>query len=52
MDRLSLVGLALAILAILGGQLLEGGSLIALYNGFALLIVLVGTLAAVMIQTP
>jgi len=52
MDRLSLVGLALAILAILGGQLLEGGSLIALYNGPALLIVLVGTLAAVMIQTP
>lgn len=52
MDRLSLFGLILAILAILGGQLLEGGSLIALYNGPALLIVVVGTLAAVMIQTP
>lgn len=52
MDRLSLFGLILAIFAILGGQLLEGGSLIALYNGPALLIVVVGTLAAVMIQTP
>jgi chemotaxis protein MotA len=52
MDRLSLFGLILAIFAILGGQVLEGGSLIALYNGPALLIVVVGTLAAVMIQTP
>lgn len=52
MDRLSLFGLLLAVLAILGGQMLEGGSLIALYNGPALLIVVVGTLAAVMIQTP
>lgn len=52
MDRLSLLGLVLATVAILGGQLLEGGSLIALYNGPALLIVIVGTVAAVMIQTP
>lgn len=52
MDRLSLFGLLLAIVAIIGGQVLEGGSLIALYNGPALLIVVVGTLAAVMIQTP
>lgn len=52
MDRLSLFGLILAVVAILGGQLLEGGSLITLYNGPALLIVVVGTLAAVMIQTP
>ncbi len=52
MDRLSLFGLLLALVAIIGGQVLEGGSLIALYNGPALLIVVVGTLAAVMIQTP
>lgn len=52
MDRLSLFGLILAVVAILGGQVLEGGSLAALYNGPALLIVVVGTLAAVMIQTP
>ena len=52
MDRLSVTGIILALVAILGGQLLEGGSLAALYNGPALLIVLVGTLAAVMIQTP
>lgn len=52
MDRLSLFGLLLALVAILGGQLLEGGTLSALYNGPALLIVVVGTVAAVMIQTP
>ncbi|MDP2559816.1 flagellar motor protein [Psychrobium sp. 1_MG-2023] len=52
MDRLSIFGLVLAFVAILGGQLLEGGALATLYNGPALLIVLVGTLAAVMIQTP
>ncbi len=52
MDRLSILGLLLALVAILGGQLLEGGTLSALYNGPALLIVVVGTLAAVMIQTP
>lgn len=52
MDRLSLFGLILALVAIIGGQVLEGGSLAALYNGPALLIVVVGTVAAVMIQTP
>jgi len=52
MDRLSILGLILAFAAILGGQLLEGGTLAALYNGPALLIVVVGTFAAVMIQTP
>jgi len=52
MDRLSLLGLILALVSILGGQMLEGGSLAALYNGPALLIVVVGTFAAVMIQTP
>ncbi len=52
MDRLSVFGLLLAVIAIMGGHLIEGGSLAALYNGPALLIVVVGTLAAVMIQTP
>ena len=52
MDRLSVLGLVLALVAILGGHMIEGGSLSALYNAPALLIVVVGTLAAVMIQTP
>lgn len=52
MDRLSILGIIFALVAIVGGQVLEGGSIAALYNLPALLIVIVGTLAAVMIQTP
>lgn len=52
MDKLSLVGLALAAVAIIGGQLLEGGSLGSLLQLAAFLIVIGGTLAAVMVQSP
>jgi chemotaxis protein MotA len=52
MDKLSLAGLALAAVAILGGQLLEGGSLGSLLQLAAFLIVIGGTLAAVMVQSP
>lgn len=52
MDKLSLVGLALAAVAILGGQLLEGGNLGSLLQLAAFLIVIGGTLAAVMVQSP
>lgn len=52
MDTLSLAGLALAAVAILGGQLLEGGSLGSLLQLAALVIVIGGTLAAVMVQSP
>jgi len=52
MDKLSLVGLALAAVAIIGGQLLEGGSLGSLLQVAAFLIVIGGTLAAVMVQSP
>jgi chemotaxis protein MotA len=52
MDKLSLAGLALAVVAILGGQLLEGGSLGSLLQLAAFMIVIGGTLAAVMIQSP
>ncbi len=51
-DPLSIVGLALALVAILAGQYLEGGSATALVNGPALLIVGGGTLGAVMVQSP
>lgn len=46
MDVLSLIGLILAFVAIVGGNFLEGGHAGALVNGPAALIVLGGTLAA------
>jgi chemotaxis protein MotA len=52
MDVLSLIGLILAFVAIIGGNYLEGGHLAALLNGPAALIVLGGTLAASMLQSP
>ncbi|MCE1114047.1 MULTISPECIES: flagellar motor protein [Pseudomonas] len=52
MDVLSLIGLILAFVAIVGGNFLEGGHVGALLNGPAALIVLGGTLAAALLQSP
>ena len=52
LDPLSVAGLALAGLAVLGGQWLDGGALSSLVDPAAFLIVVGGTLAAVMVQTP
>jgi chemotaxis protein MotA len=52
MDVLSLIGIILAFVAIVGGNFLEGGSIGALLNGPAALIVIGGTLAAALLQTP
>lgn len=52
MDVLSLIGVILAFVAILGGNYLEGGSASALLNGPAALIVIGGTLGASFLQTP
>ncbi|MDH0300281.1 MULTISPECIES: flagellar motor protein [unclassified Pseudomonas] len=52
MDVLSLIGLILAFVAIVGGNFLEGGHAGALLNGPAALIVLGGTLAAALLQSP
>ncbi len=52
MDVLSLIGIILAFVAIVGGNFLEGGSISALLNGPAALIVIGGTLAAALLQTP
>ncbi len=52
MDFLSIIGLIVGISAILLGQYLEGGSISTLVNGPAMLIVLGGTLGAVMLQSP
>ncbi len=52
MDILTLIGVTLAFVAILGGNALEGGHLDSLMQSTALLIVVGGTLGAVMVQTP
>ncbi|MCY1277243.1 Chemotaxis protein PomA [compost metagenome] len=52
MDVLSLIGVILAFVAIIGGNYLEGGHVTALLNGPAALIVLGGTLGAAFLQTP
>ena len=51
MDRISIFGFLLAVVAILGGQYIEGGSIAALGDGPAALIVFGGTLGAVMLQS-
>lgn len=52
MDILSILGLIVGFGAILVGQYLEGGHIDTIMNAVALLIVLGGTLGAVMLQTP
>ena len=52
MDPLSVIGIVLGFAAILGGNWLEGGHLDSLANGPALIIVLGGTIGAVLLQTP
>ena len=52
MDMLSLIGLVMAFVAIIGGNYLEGGHIGALINGPAALIVFGGTFGAALLQTP
>jgi len=52
MDVLSLIGVILAFVAIIGGNALEGGQLESLVNGPALVIVVGGTVGAILLQTP
>jgi chemotaxis protein MotA len=52
MDILTLVGLVLALAAIVGGSVLKGAGVAGLVSGAAFLIVIVGTLAAILVQTP
>jgi len=51
-DFLTIAGLIIGVAAILVGQQLEGGELSTLINGPAALIVIGGTLGAVMLQSP
>lgn len=52
MDKISVLGLLLGVVAIVGGQFLEGGHVASLAQPTALLIVLGGTLGAIMLQSP
>jgi chemotaxis protein MotA len=52
MDILSLLGVIFGFAAILGGNYLEGGHVDSLFNGPAALIVIGGTFAAILLQTP
>jgi chemotaxis protein MotA len=52
MDILSVLGLTLAAIAILGGSILKGSGVGSLINGAAVIIVVVGTFAAILLQTP
>ncbi|MDR2881467.1 MAG: flagellar motor protein [Azoarcus sp.] len=52
MDKVSIIGLFLAVGAILGGQVLEGGHISSLLQPTAFLIVVGGTTGAVLLQSP
>jgi len=52
MDKISLAGLALGLAAIILGQVLEGGHIASLLQPTAFLIVIGGTVGAVMLQSP
>lgn len=51
-DVLSVIGLLMGLLAIFGGNALDGGHLASLINGPAFIIVCGGTIGAVLLQTP
>ena len=52
MDVLTLVGFVFAIRAIVVGAILKGAGVSALVSGAAFMIVVVGTFAAILVQTP
>jgi chemotaxis protein MotA len=52
MDRLSVIGIVLAIAAITGGSVLKGAGLSGLWSPAAFVIVIGGTAASILVQTP
>ncbi|MDD2720963.1 MAG: flagellar motor protein [Gallionella sp.] len=52
MDKLTILGLLIALVGIMTGQLIEGSNFGILFQAAAFLIVLGGTLGAVMVQSP
>jgi len=52
MDILSIIGIILALLALVGGSILKGAGLASLWSSAAFVIVIVGTLASILVHTP
>lgn len=52
MDIFSLIGLVLALIALIGGSILKGAGLSSLWSSAAFVIVILGTIAAIMVHTP
>jgi chemotaxis protein MotA len=52
MDRLSIIGVTLALGALMGGSVLKGAGLSSLWSPAAFVIVVLGTIASILVQTP
>lgn len=52
MDKTAVIGIALSLAALAGGQYIEGGQLSALVQPAAFMIVVCGTIGALLLQTP
>ncbi|HEY1075792.1 MAG TPA: flagellar motor protein [Fontimonas sp.] len=52
MDKLSVIGVVLAFIALIGGSILKGAGVGALLSPAAFVIVLVGTVASILLHTP
>src|SRR3546814_9582055 len=52
MDKLSVVGIVLALIAVIGGAILKGAGAGALISPAAFTIVILGTLASIFLHTP
>lgn len=52
MDKLSVIAVVFALVALIGGSVLKGAGVSGLWSPAAFLIVIVGTFASIMLQTP
>ena len=52
MDILSVIGAILGLVALVGGSILKGAGLSGLWSPAAFIIVIVGTIAAILLQSP
>ena len=52
MDIVSIIGIILGLITLVGGMILKGAPPVALLNPAALVIIFVGTAAAIMISFP
>ncbi|MGX5732580.1 flagellar motor protein [Pseudoxanthomonas beigongshangi] len=52
MDIFSLIGLILALVALVGGSILKGAGVSSLWSSAAFVIVILGTVAAILVHTP